>query len=217
MDASVATAVILIFVLSIISGVTGSGPRVNPSNIVKPIPKQAKAPASPSAPVFPVSGAPAPHYAGGHKITIKEDITVFIQKKNKKVKVWDASVMAEAIVRHSKKFNVNPRLLTAVIARESRFNRYAVSSSGAQGLGQLLPSTARGLGVSNSFDIEENIRGTTRYVRSMLDRFKSYGSRQVQFALAGYKEGPNAVKRKGSYSSGTKRYIVDIFKYHNEI
>lgn len=214
MDASVATAVILIFVLSIISGVTGGGP----GRVMQPIPKQTrKAPAVSESPVITPAGTPAPHYAGGHKVTIKKDIVTFIQKKNKKVKVWDATAMADSIVKHCKTFNVNPRLLTAVIARESRFNCYAVSSSGAQGLGQLLPSTARGLGVENSFDIEENVMGTTRYVRSMLDRFKTYGARQVQFALAGYKEGPNAVKRNGTYSSGTKRYIEDIFSYHNEI
>ena len=86
MDASVATVVIMIFVLSIISGVTGSGPGVSPSNIVKPIPKHSETVSSPSEPVFSVSGAPPPHYDGGHKITIKEDITTFIQKKNKNVK-----------------------------------------------------------------------------------------------------------------------------------
>jgi soluble lytic murein transglycosylase-like protein len=82
-------------------------------------------------------------------------------------------------------------LLKAVVHAESGFSASAVSRSGAKGLMQLMDATARGLGVTDSFDPVQNIEGGARFLRQMLDR---YGG-DVVTALAAYNAGPGAVDR----------------------
>jgi len=81
-------------------------------------------------------------------------------------------------------------LLDALIWTESRCNPLAVSKAGAAGLGQLMPGTARELGVANRFDPRANLSGAARYLRQMLDRFGS-----SHLALAAYNAGPGAVEQ----------------------
>ena len=88
-------------------------------------------------------------------------------------------------------FSVAADLVKAVIAVESEFDQFAVSSKGAQGLMQLMPFTARRFGVLNSFDARQNIFGGVQYLRILLDLF----SGDVSLALAGYNAGENAVLR----------------------
>jgi len=140
----------------------------------------------------------------------------FIMSFNRKVSAWEANIMASTMVKYGQEYNVNPKLLAALVCRESAFNKYAVSSTGAQGLGQLIPSTAKSLNVTDSFDIDQNLWGTTRYVRLMLDRWDGH-PQQVPLALASYAEGYGAVTRNGGYKEATKRYITDIIKYYWQI
>jgi hypothetical protein len=88
---------------------------------------------------------------------------------------------------------VSPDLVKSVIAVESEFDQWAVSSKGARGLMQLMPATARRLGVADSFDARQNIFGGTQYLRSLLDQFGG----DVTLALAAYNAGPGAVLRYG--------------------
>ena len=88
---------------------------------------------------------------------------------------------------------VSADLVRSVMAVESEFDHWAVSSKGARGLMQLMPPTARRLGVSDSFDARQNIFGGTQYLRILLDQF----SGDVALALAAYNAGPNAVLRYG--------------------
>lgn len=81
-------------------------------------------------------------------------------------------------------------LLDALVWTESRYNPDAVSKAGAAGLGQLMPGTARELGVANRFDPVANVNGAARYLRQMLDKFGV-----VHLALAAYNAGPGAVER----------------------
>lgn len=97
-------------------------------------------------------------------------------------------LIREAEFRHG----LPPRLLRALIWAESRFNPLAVSPAGAAGLAQLMPGTARELGVTNRHDPRQNIDGGARYLRQMLDRFGS-----VHLALAAYNAGPGTVNKAG--------------------
>lgn len=125
----------------------------------------------------------------------------------------EAANISNAIVRYSKDYNVNPKLVTALMRRESKFNPRALSSSGAMGLGQLLPSTCKGLKIDDGFDIDQNAQGTVRYIKSLLDRFNG----KVAPAIAGYLEGPNAVTRQGGFSDHTKGYVEDILTIYQKI
>jgi len=131
-------------------------------------------------------------------------------------KPGEAEAITAGIMKYSKLYEVNPKLVTALMARESRFNPRAVSSSGAIGLGQLLPSTCKTVGVSDPYDIDQNAKGTVRYMHYLLNRFKKYNER-VAFSIAGYLEGPNAVERKLGYKPHTKAYIDDILKIYHQI
>lgn len=92
----------------------------------------------------------------------------------------------EMITRLSAMHNVDPSLVTALIAQESGFNPRAVSSAGAQGLMQLMPGTARSMGVTDPFDPAQNIAGGVRYLADMLRQF----SGDVGKALTAYNAGP---------------------------
>lgn len=98
-------------------------------------------------------------------------------------------------------------LLDALVATESAYRPYAVSRAGAAGLAQLMPGTARSLGVRNSFDISANLDGGARYLRMMIDRFGS-----VALALAAYNAGPGAVTRsRGIPRNGeTPAYVTRV-------
>ncbi len=98
-----------------------------------------------------------------------------------------APLIEEAARTHG----VDPRLVAAVARRESAWNANAVSDKGACGLMQLMPATARFLGVSNVFDARENIHGGTRYLRTLLDTFGG----DLDLALAAYNAGPGAVEK----------------------
>lgn len=97
------------------------------------------------------------------------------------------------IEEHAGRQNLRPDLVRAVIQVESGFNQYALSNKGAMGLMQLMPSTARELGVRNAYDPVQNIRGGTEYLRQLLDKFGG----DEALALAAYNAGAGAVSRHG--------------------
>lgn len=97
------------------------------------------------------------------------------------------------IVEHARRHDVRPDLVRAVIQVESAFNPAAVSPKGAMGLMQLMPSTARSLGVGNPFDPRQNVGAGVAYLRQLLDRYDN----DERLALAAYNAGPGAVDRYG--------------------
>ncbi|MGM1046557.1 MAG: lytic transglycosylase domain-containing protein [Bacillota bacterium] len=99
----------------------------------------------------------------------------------------------ELITAAGEKYGVPTSLIKAVIDTESSFNPNAVSSAGAKGLMQLMDGTARGLGVSNSFDPAQNIDGGAKYLSYQLQKFGG----EIAMALAAYNAGPSRVTRLG--------------------
>jgi soluble lytic murein transglycosylase-like protein len=97
------------------------------------------------------------------------------------------------IQEHAQRHSLRPELVRAVIQVESGFNARALSPKGAMGLMQLMPATARDLGVLDAYDPEDNIRGGTRYLRLLLDKYNG----DERLALAAYNAGPGAVDTYG--------------------
>ena len=121
------------------------------------------------------------------------------------------AVYDSLIRRASKEHELEPALVKAVIAAESNFDPLAVSHQGAQGLMQLMPGTARELGVENAFVPEENVRGGARYLRQMLTRFGD-----LRRALAAYNAGPSAVDRYRGVPPfpETEAYVDRVLTYY---
>jgi membrane-bound lytic murein transglycosylase B len=127
----------------------------------------------------------------------------------------DRQIIAQNVQKAAAKYNMPPELITAVIRAESNFKTNAVSSAGAQGLMQLMPATAKELGVKNSFDIEQNIDGGTKYLRKMLDRFGG----NVRKALAAYNAGPGTViKYNGRVPyPETRQYVKRVMRFSRQM
>lgn len=106
-------------------------------------------------------------------------------------KTEKAAKIDHCIKAAAEKYNLSESLIKNLIQAESGFRTNAVSPAGAKGLMQLMPGTARAMGVTDSFDIQQNIDGGAKYLRQMLDRFNG----DIKLALAAYNAGPGTVER----------------------
>lgn len=112
------------------------------------------------------------------------------------------------------KYNVSVNLLKAIGKAESNFDADAVSRSGAQGIMQLMPRTAASLGVTDSFDPEQNIMGGAKYISELLDKYDG----NTSLALAAYNAGMNNVKKYGGIPpfEETQNYVKKVSAYMKE-
>lgn len=123
--------------------------------------------------------------------------------------------MAYNILEQSEAQRVDPRLVFALIRAESDFNPTCVSSAGASGLGQLMPETAAGMGITDIFDVEQNIAGSVRELRDCLDTFNG----DVKLALAGYNAGCGAVRKYDGIPPypETQNYVITVWALYCEL
>ena len=115
---------------------------------------------------------------------------------------------------------VDHRLIFSVILAESNFDPNSRSHAGAQGLMQLMPGTARGLGVTDAYYFPENIRGGVEYLAKYLRQFRGETNyRQCALALACYNAGPNAVKEYGGVPPfpETRRYVIKVTQQFHDL
>ncbi|MCW5941390.1 MAG: lytic transglycosylase domain-containing protein [Fimbriimonadaceae bacterium] len=134
---------------------------------------------------LPASEA-TPYYAG------------YVAKMNKRLSNAEAFRIAEGVVGFSIRYGVDARLILAMVQIESGFDPSARSSAGAMGLGQLMPGTAQGLGITDAYDSTENLYGTVRTIRGHLERYAKQtgdGYDALVLALAAYNAGSGAVRR----------------------
>ncbi|MEW9096304.1 MAG: lytic transglycosylase domain-containing protein [Clostridiaceae bacterium] len=126
----------------------------------------------------------------------------------------------EIVEKASKKFSVDKDLIMAVIKQESDFDPTVTSTAGAMGLMQLMPDTAKYLGVNDPYDTEQNINGGTKYLRELLD---VYGNRK-ELALAAYNAGPGTLQSRGVKEASqierlpyeTRDYVNKVMKYYGK-
>ena len=124
----------------------------------------------------------------------------FIRRENPRLSDADASVMAENIVGRCIQYNIDPRLVVSIVLVESGFDPASVSSSGAIGLGQLMPGTAQWMGVSDSYDITQNIYGMVKLLHTLRAMFAKQSSSVTEMwekTIAAYNAGDGAVRRYG--------------------
>lgn len=124
-----------------------------------------------------------------------ERLSAFIIVHNPYLTPTDVRRQAEAIARQAGTHGVPVHLVVSLIATESSFNPRAVSPVGAQGLGQLMPATARDMGISDPFDVEQNIYATTRYLAWLGKVWESH-PRRWELVLASYLAGVGTVTKQ---------------------
>ena len=121
----------------------------------------------------------------------------------------------QLIDAYSQKNGLDSDFVRAVVKQESGFNPKATSHCGAQGLMQLMPGTAKGLGVTNPYDAEQNVKGGTKMLANLL---KTYGGNK-ELALAAYNAGGGAVKKYGGIPpyAETQRYVKNILSMYGKM
>ena len=117
------------------------------------------------------------------------------------------AVWQQTVANLARKYDISPTLLEAVVWQESRWNPAAVSSAGARGLAQLMPGTARTMGIDAN-NPTHNLEGGARYLRSQLDTFGG----DLEKALAAYNAGPGRVQAAGGIPriAETQNYVTAI-------
>lgn len=146
----------------------------------------------------------------------------YVAKMNKRLSEAEAYRIAEGVVGFSIRYGVDARLILAMVQIESGFDPSARSSAGAMGLGQLMPGTAQGLGITDAYDTTDNLYGTVRTIRGHLERYAKQtqdGYDALVLALAAYNAGSGAVRRHGGVPPyrQTQNYIPKVIALYRKL
>lgn len=122
-------------------------------------------------------------------------------------------VLHHYIAKVADQHEVDPALIKAIIWAESGFNPKAVSEKGARGLMQLMPNTAKSVGVKDSMNPASNIKGGVKYFKQLMTKYKG----NEEMALAAYHLGSNKVKESKGIpkNESTQIFIRNVLKYYN--
>lgn len=150
----------------------------------------------------------------------------FIARFNPRLDAPTVGQITFNLLRYSAQHEVDPRLVVAMIIAESEFDPRSTSHSGAMGLGQLMPETARDLGLTNPYDIEQNLYGAIRWLKDRLNDFAAYAnadgsisSEQLRLAMAAYNAGLGAVRKYHGVPPyrATQAYVRRVESLFNQL
>jgi len=138
----------------------------------------------------------------------------YVQMAPQKILLPNDETFSSYINQAARQYGVDPYLIKSVVKVESDFDPSVVSSKGARGLMQLIPSTARLVGCDNAFDPSDNIRGGAKYLKMMLDRFGG----NLDHALAAYNSGPGRVDQYNGIPPfrETQNYVNKVKHYYRQ-
>ena len=150
----------------------------------------------------------------------RERLLGYIKRRNPWIQPDAADRIADGILRWSGQLSLDARLVAALIATESSFNPKAKSRVGAMGLGQLMPGTAKDLGVADAYDIEQNLKGTTNYLSWLLRNWQTHPQGR-EYALASYNWGIGHMKRQAAtgeqLTSAQQNYVRKILTHYENL
>jgi len=177
-----------------------------------------KFPAKSGEPAFSISQMP-----NLNKQLVKYDVEPMYaevaQYFNSRLSEAEAALIARSVLSFSMQTDtVDPRLVMALIAAESRFNPRAVSKKGAMGLAQLMPATARSHGIRDAFDPVQNVYVCVKYLEREIRRWR--GSKNwLDLVLASYNAGSGAVKKYGGVPpyAETRSFVAVVKSYYNQL
>lgn len=151
-------------------------------------------------------------YEGQASNTIDQYLTDYTGQSGYENVLAGASSYSDTIAKAANTYNVPEKLIAAIIKQESNFNPNAVSTAGATGLMQLMPATAKFLGVTDPTNPEQNIMGGAKYLRQMLNQFDN----DIEKALAAYNAGPGNVKKYDGIPpfNETTNYVKKVLNYY---
>ena len=157
-----------------------------------------------------VAASTNPYY--GFSETHRQNYSNFIRRANPKIAPALADYIAASILSASQAQNLDPRFLCAVVQVESTFDPTCLSSSGAMGLGQLMPFNLKPLGVKNAWDPMDNLHGSAKLLRRNLDTYAAQKDGTL-LAVAAYHAGVGAVNRAGLKvpKATTQRYVWKVY------
>ena len=149
-------------------------------------------------------------------VPVSNGYSLYMRTKNynnAKFNGYGSNLYKQIILKASRKYQVSPKLIEAVIKVESGYDSSAVSDKGAEGLMQLMPQTQKMLNVSDPFNPSQNIYGGTEYLKSLIIKYNG----NLHLALAAYNAGSRAVNKYGGMPpyGETQNYVKEVLNYYD--